>query len=69
MLGLHHSQIFEKRFGTRSSAILRKLEQLAASVAVPHGYDTNTDTRVLYCSFEEGLCECVSLQGKIKQER
>jgi hypothetical protein len=38
----------ETRCGTRSSAILRKLEQLVASIAVPHGYDTDTDTRVLY---------------------
>jgi hypothetical protein len=46
VLGLHHSQIIDSitRFGTRSAAILHKLDELADSL--PQDYDN--DTKVTY---------------------
>jgi hypothetical protein len=46
VLGLHHSQIIGgiTRFGTRSAAILHKLDELVDSL--PQDYDN--DTKVAY---------------------
>jgi hypothetical protein len=42
VLGLHHSQIIDSitRFGTRSAAILHKLDELA--VSLPQDYDNDS---------------------------